>query len=80
MTFSKVKEILAQHKGIEHEKIKEDSTFASLGLDSLDTVELIMQFEDEFGVTLSVSEDLKTVGDFVKLINSGKKDDKYKNI
>lgn len=69
MTFSKVKEILAQHKGIDPEKIKEDSTFASLGLDSLDTVELIMQFEDEFGVTLSVSEDLKTVGDFVKLIN-----------
>jgi acyl carrier protein len=75
MTFSKVKEILAQHKGIDPEKIKEDSTFTSLGLDSLDTVELIMQFEDEFGVTLSVSEDLKTVGDFVKLINSGKKDD-----
>ena len=34
-----------------------------------------MQFEDEFGVTLSVNEDLKTVGDFVKLINNGKKDD-----
>lgn len=75
MTFSKVKEILAKHKGIDMEKISEDSTFSSLGLDSLDTVELIMQFEDEFGVTLSVNEDLKTVGDFVKLINKGKKDD-----
>ena len=75
MTFQRVKEILARHKGIDPQEITEDSTFSSLGLDSLDTVELIMQFEDEFGVTLSVHEDLKTVGDFVKLINNGKKDD-----
>ena len=75
MTFSKVREILARHKGIEPQTISEDSTFDSLGLDSLDVVELIMQFEDEFGVMLSLNEDLKTVADFVNLINEGKKND-----
>ncbi len=72
-TFKKVAEILSGHKGIDEALIKEDSTFASLGLDSLDTVELIMQFEEEFGVSLSVSGNLKTVGDFVKIIEEGKK-------
>jgi acyl carrier protein len=72
-TFEKVARILSEHKGIEVDKIKEDSTFADLGLDSLDTVELIMQFEEEFGVTLSAGENLKSVGDFVKLIEEGKK-------
>lgn len=71
-TFKKVAEILAEHKGIDIDSIKEDSTFAGLGLDSLDTVELIMQFEEEFDVTLSVTEELKTVGDFVRIIEEGK--------
>lgn len=73
MTFSKVREILARHKDIDPQAITEDSTFESLGLDSLDVVELIMQFEDEFGIMLSVDENLKTVKDFVKLIEEGKK-------
>lgn len=72
-TFSKVANILAEHKGINIDNIKEDSSFAGLGLDSLDTVELIMQFEEEFNVALSVGENLKTVGDFVKLIDEAKK-------
>ena len=68
-TFTKVADILAKHKDIDPTTITKDSTFISLGLDSLDTVELIMQFEEEFDVTLSVSDELKTVGDFVKIIN-----------
>lgn len=71
-TFEKVAAMLSEHKGIDAEVIKEDSTFSDLSLDSLDTVELIMQFEEEFGVSLSVSEELKTVGDFVKIIEEGK--------
>lgn len=68
MVFEKVKKILAQHKGIDEGSISMDSTFESLGLDSLDTVELLMQFEDEFGVTLQADQALRTVGDFVGLI------------
>lgn len=80
MLLKKVSEILAKHKDIEISSITPESTFSGLGLDSLDTVELIMQFEDEFGITLSVSEDLKTVGDFVRIIEEGLKDDKNKNL
>jgi Acyl carrier protein len=76
MTFQKVAEILSKHKDIPVGNIGMDSTLASLGLDSLDTVELIMQFEEEFGVNLSASENLKTVGDFVKIIEEGQKNDK----
>ena len=68
-TFTKVADILAKHKDIDPKAITKESSFISLGLDSLDTVELIMQFEEEFDVTLSVSDELKTVGDFVKIIN-----------
>jgi len=72
MVFEKVRQILADHKGIEPESITMESTFESLGLDSLDTVELLMQFEDEFGVTLQADQSLKNVGDFVKLIEGSK--------
>ncbi|NLK17068.1 MAG: acyl carrier protein [Clostridiales bacterium] len=72
MVFEKVRQILAEHKGIEPESITMESTFESLGLDSLDTVELLMQFEDEFGVTLQADDSLRNVGDFVKLIEGSK--------
>ena len=72
MVFEKVRQILADHKGIDPESITMESTFESLGLDSLDTVELLMQFEDEFGVTLQADQSLKSVGDFVKLIEGSK--------
>lgn len=72
-TFTKVAKILADHKGMEQNLITPETTFAELGLDSLDTVELVMQFEEEFDVTLTVTEDLKNVGDFVRIIEEGKK-------
>jgi acyl carrier protein len=72
MIFEKVAKILAEHKGIDAESVTMDSTFESLGLDSLDTVELLMQFEEEFGVTLEPDDSLKSVGDFVRLIEGSK--------
>ena len=68
---SKVKKIVADHLGIEEEKIKDESSFIDdLGADSLDTVELVMAFEEEFGSEISDSEAEKilTVGDAVKFI------------
>ena len=45
-----VKEIIAKHLGINRDKVTEDASFIDdLGADSLDTVELVMSFEDEFG-------------------------------
>ena len=69
-TFEKVAKIIADNRDVELEKIQMDSTIADLGLDSLDTVELVMTMEEDFGVTLEMNEDIKTVGDVVKLIDS----------
>lgn len=68
MVFEKVARILAEYKDIDESEISPESTLEELGMDSLDTVDLIMQFEDEFEVSLEVDEKIKTVGDLVKLI------------
>ena len=68
---SKVKKIVADHLGIDEAKVNEESSFIDdLGADSLDTVELVMAFEEEFGSEISDSEAEKilTVGDAVKFI------------
>ena len=68
---SKVKKIVADHLGIDEAKVQDDSSFIDdLGADSLDTVELVMAFEEEFGSEISDSEAEKilTVGDAVKFI------------
>ena len=70
---SKVKKIVADHLGIEEVKENDDSSFIDdLGADSLDTVELVMAFEEEFGSEISDSEAEKilTVGDAIKFIES----------
>ena len=70
---SKVKKIVADHLGIDESKVTEESSFIDdLGADSLDTVELVMAFEEEFGSEISDSEAEKnlTVGDAIKFIES----------
>ena len=67
----KVKKIVADHLGVEEEKVLDEASFIDdLGADSLDTVELVMAFEEEFGAEISDSEAEKilTVGDAVKFI------------
>ena len=67
----KVKKIVADHLGIEEAKVTEEASFIDdLGADSLDTVELVMAFEEEFGSEISDSEAEKilTVGDAIKYI------------
>ena len=71
-TFDKVVEVLAEAKDLEAEKITMESTWDDLGLDSLDTVELVMNLEDAFSISLEMSEDIKTVGDVVKAIDAAK--------
>jgi len=70
---SKVKKIVADHLGIEETKVTDESSFIDdLGADSLDTVELVMAFEEEFGTEISDNEAEKilTVGDAIKFIES----------
>ena len=67
----RVKKIVVEHLGVEESKIQSDSKFIDdLGADSLDTVELVMAFEEEFGSEISDSEAEKilTVGDAVRFI------------
>ena len=69
----KVKKMVADHLGVEEAKVTEEASFIDdLGADSLDTVELVMAFEEEFGSEISDSEAEKilTVGDAIKFIES----------
>ena len=66
-----VKKIVVDHLGIDEAKVTPEAKFIDdLGADSLDTVELVMAFEEEFGSEISDSEAEKilTVGDAVKFI------------
>ena len=70
---SQVKKIVIDHLGIDESKVTPESKFIDdLGADSLDTVELVMAFEEEFGSEISDSEAEKilTVGEAIKFIES----------
>ena len=72
---SKVKKIVVDHLGIDESKVTEEANFIDdLGADSLDTVELVMAFEEEFGSEISDSEAEKilTVGDAIKFVENKK--------
>ena len=72
----RVKKIVVEHLGVEPEKVTEGANFIDdLGADSLDTVELVMAFEEEFNVEIpdDAAETIQTVGDAMKFLekNSG---------
>ena len=71
-TFDKVKDVIMDKLGVEDGKIKMEASFINdLGADSLDTVELIMQFEEEFGIEIpdEDAETITTVGAAVEYID-----------
>lgn len=70
MTFEKIKTIISEHLDIEESEITLETTFADLGIDSLDTVELMMEVEDEFGVEVKAAEAGKSVKELVAYIDS----------
>lgn len=68
----RVKKIVVEHLGVDENKIVDDASFIDdLGADSLDTVELVMAFEEEFGCDIpdDVAEKIQTVKDAVDLIS-----------
>ena len=74
-TFDKVKEVIIDKLGVEESSIISDANFVNdLGADSLDTVELIMEFEEEFGIEIpdEDAENITTVGTAVDYIDKVK--------
>jgi len=68
---AKIKETIMEKLGVDEDSITPDSSFTNdLGADSLDTVELIMEFEEEFGVTIpdEDAEKIATVGDAINYL------------
>lgn len=75
-TLERVKKIVDEHLGSARGPITEQSRFAEdLGADSLDTVELVMAFEEEFGIEIpdDAAEKIQTVGDAIGFIKSNAK-------
>ncbi len=71
-TAERVKKIVVEHLGVEEGKVTEDASFIDdLGADSLDTVELVMAFEEEFGCEIpdDAAEKIVTVRDAVNYIS-----------
>ena len=71
-TTDRVAKIVVEHLGVEAEKVKTEASFIDdLGADSLDTVELVMAFEEEFGIEIpdDAAETIQTVGDAVTFID-----------
>jgi acyl carrier protein len=69
----RVKKIVVEHLGVDEGKVTESASFIDdLGADSLDTVELVMAFEEEFNVEIpdDAAEKIQTVGDAVNFIKS----------
>ncbi|MBV9569895.1 MAG: acyl carrier protein [Alphaproteobacteria bacterium] len=71
-TAERVKKIVVEHLNVDADKVIEGASFIEdLGADSLDTVELVMAFEEEFGIEIpdDAAESIVTVGDAVKYID-----------
>jgi len=68
--FEKIAKYLADQLDIAVEEISPDTTFESLGVDSLDTVEMVMDLEDELGVELELEEKIATIGELVAFVES----------
>ncbi|MCQ2545047.1 MAG: acyl carrier protein [Clostridia bacterium] len=74
MLFEQIREIVAEHLDCEVEEIKEESTFDSLGIDSLDAVELVMELEEKLNVQMDLDRDLETIKELVKFVEEKMKD------
>ena len=72
-TFETIAKLIAETKDMDIATIKPEMTFAEMGLDSLDVAELVMNMEDELGVTIEISPALKTVADVAALVDEQKK-------
>ncbi len=70
MIFDTIAELIAERCGCDVSRITEDSTFDDLGIDSLDTVEMVMELEDKLGFEIELEDKVDTVGELVAHIES----------
>lgn len=72
MYFNTIAKIVSERTGCDIASIKPDSKFAELGIDSLDTVELLMNLEDEIGIEIELDQKVETIDDLDKFIQKNK--------
>ena len=70
MLFETIAKLIAERTECDLTSITMESTFAELGIDSLDTVDLLISLEDAIGQEIELEEKVETVGDLVKYIES----------
>ena len=68
MYFDTIAKIVAERTGCDVADVKPESTFADLGIDSLDTVELLMELEDELDMELELDEKVETIDELDQFI------------
>ncbi len=68
MLFDQIAEVVAEHLDCEKDEITRESTFESLGIDSLDAVELVMELEEKLGIQLDLDRDLENIDELVKFV------------
>ena len=68
MVFEAVAKVIAERTDCAVEDVKAESTFKELSIDSLDTVELLMNLEDALNVEIELTQKVETVGDLVEFI------------
>ncbi|MBQ8850678.1 MAG: acyl carrier protein [Clostridia bacterium] len=70
MYFDAIAKVIAERTDIDVSEIKPESKFVDLGIDSLDTVDMIMSLEDEIGIEIELDKKVETVDDLDKYIQS----------
>ena len=71
--LEKITEMLRDYKSDPDLEVTEQTTFAEMELDSLDTVELVMNLEEEYSITIEMDENIQSVGELIKVIEGAKK-------
>lgn len=70
MYFEAIARIVSERTGCDISAVKPESKFSDLGIDSLDTVELLMNLEDEIGIEIELDQKVETIDDLDKFIQS----------
>ena len=68
MIFEAIAELIAEYKDCDVSEIKPESSFQELGIDSLDTIEMIMKLEDKIGKEIELDRKVETIGELVAFV------------
>lgn len=68
MVFEAIAELIAERNDCDVSEVKMETSFQDLGIDSLDTVEMLMELEDKLGKEIELDQKVETVGDLVRFI------------